>query len=135
MGIKHMLDSLSGIAYVSDVQDWDDVLVGRSIVSASTEEGLLVLDDGAVLKFDKENSDCCSWVELSVLRATNNIITKVEVKDNEDETGGEGAYKAWMTVLTEAGPINVAEMEGNASNGYYLHGFALGVSYVPPSEQ
>ena len=39
-----------------------------------------------------------------------------------------------VTVLTEAEEINVAEMVGDASNGYYLHGFALGVRLIPKSE-
>lgn len=134
MGFKQNLDNLSGKFYVNQISDWDELLVGHAIVSADTERGRLTLDNGFVLKFEKENADCCSWVELSCLRATNNIITKVEVKDTEDETGGEGSYEAWMQVVTDSGEVvKIAEMVGDASNGYYLHGFALGVRVIPPS--
>lgn len=136
MGFRQNLDNLSGKFYVDQIVDWDDALVGRSIVDADTEKARLTLDNGAVIEFDRENSDCCSYVELTCLRATNNVITKVEIKDNEDETGGEGEYKAWMQVLTDSGEvIKIAEMDGNASNGYYLHGFALGVRLVKSPEE
>jgi hypothetical protein len=131
MGLMRNLDNLSGKFYVDQIADWDDILVGRTIVEADTGHARLTLDNGAVIEFDRSNDDCCSYVELTRLRATNNVITKVEVKDNEDETGGEGAYKAWMQVLTDSGEvIKIAEMDGNASNGYYLHGFALGVRLI-----
>jgi hypothetical protein len=113
---------------------WDDLgselsnlLVGRSIVEA--EGANLTLDDGTVLEFDKDNSDCCSYIELVNSRSTNSIITAVKVEDDEGEYG-EGAYHAWIRVLTEADPygINIVEADGDASNGYYLHGFALGVT-------
>lgn len=129
--MRRFIDNLSGKFYV-DQMDWEEVLVGRSIVEASFEEGTLTLDDGTVFRFDKENDDCCSWVELAALRATNNVITAVTVDDDEGEEG-EGPYKAWMQVVTDSGEVvNVAELEGDASNGYYLHGFALGVTLERP---
>lgn len=135
MGLKQNLDNLFGKFYAGQFspEAWMEVLGGRKIVEASTETGTLVLDNGMVLQFDKENDDCCSWVELSVLRTTGeNVITGVEITDNEDETGGEGPYWAKITVLTDDGPVDIAEQTGDASNGYYLHGFALGVKMVHP---
>lgn len=106
-----------------------DLLVGHQVID--TTETSLILDNGMQLRFDRSNSSCCSFVELGALSRTENVIIAAYVEDNEDETGGEGEYRAWIRVLTEATELNVAEAEGNASNGYYLHGFALSVTYEP----
>ena len=107
-----------------------DVFVGKSVVRASMEDGTLELSDGTVVEVSKENDDCCSWIELVGLSTTDHIITHAEYGDDEDETGGEGGYKAWIRVITEAGELNIAEADGDASNGYYLHGFALGLRVI-----
>ena len=109
-----------------------DHLLGKSIVAV--EENIMTLSDGTVLTFDSEASDCCSYLELERLVTTENIITAATFGDNEDETGGEGAYRAWLHVVTEAGELNIAEAEGDASNGYYLHGFALGITVTTTGE-
>lgn len=107
-------------------QSWLDLLVGHRVIA--TSDDTLTLSDGTTLTFDRENDDCCSWIELERLTTTDHIITAATLDDNEDETGGEGAYRAWLHVVTEAGELNIAEATGDASNGYYLHGFALGVT-------
>lgn len=104
-------------------------LIGKCVVNATLDT--LTLSDGTRLRFERENSDCCSWIGLRSLSTTNNVITAAEFRDNEDETGGEGEYSAWLHVVTEAGELNIAEADGNASNGYYLHGFALDVTVLP----
>ena len=111
-----------------------DVLVGKSVVSADVETGTLVLSDGTRVEFDLTVNDCCSWVDLAALRTTPNVITAATLEDDEDETGGEGPYRAWLRVVTEAGELNIAEADGDATNGYYLHGFALGVRILPLEE-
>ncbi len=110
--------------------EWLGLLPGRSVVSASLETGRMVLSDGTVLVFDKENWDCCSWVDLTGLATTENIITLAEPRNNE--TDGVGPYKAWIHVVTKAGELHLADADGDASNGYYLHGFALGVTVIDP---
>jgi hypothetical protein len=110
--------------------EWLSVLVGQRVVSAT--EDTLTLSDGTTVTFDTTNDDCCSWIELESLTTTDHIITAARFDDNEDETGGEGAYRAWLHVVTEAGELNIAEASGDASNGYYLHGFALGVKVRRP---
>jgi hypothetical protein len=104
-------------------------LIGKAVVNATVDT--LTLSDGTRLRFDREESDCCTWIGLRSLSTTDNIIMAAEFRDNEDETGGEGAYRAWLHVVTEAGELNIAEAEGDAGNGYYLHGFALGVTALP----
>lgn len=108
-------------------------LIGKSVVSATVDT--LTLSDGSRLQFEREEYDCCTSIELRSLSTTDNVITAAEYRDNEDETGGEGEYKAWLHVVTEAGELNIAEAEGNAGNGYYLHGFALGVKVLPASQE
>lgn len=108
-------------------------LVGKSVVAA--DQNTLTLSDGTIMQFDESADDCCSYLELTRLATTENIITAASFGDNEDETGGEGAYRAWLHVVTEAGELNIAEAEGDASNGYYLHGFALGVKVTVPDAE
>lgn len=115
-----------------DGNDWVGVLVGKSIVAANMTTGTLSLSDGTVLEFDKENSDCCSWIELAALATTANIITAAKVETTDDD---EGPYTAWVHVVTEAGELRVVEANADASNGYYLHGFALGVKVTTPEVQ
>lgn len=105
-------------------------LIGKRVVSATLDT--LTLSDGTSLQFERETSDCCSWLNLFSLSTTDNVITAAEFRDNENETGGEGEYRAWLHVVTEAGELNIAEAEGDASNGYYLHGFALDITVVVP---
>jgi len=109
-----------------------NALLGRRIVAIDDEATTLILDNGVRMEFEVDISDCCSSVVLKSLATDENVITNVEVADNEDETGGEGAYRAWIHVITEAGELNIAEAEGDASNGYYLHGFALAVTITTP---
>lgn len=109
--------------------EWTDVLIGRKVVAV--DESTMTLDNGVKIRFDDE-SDCCSYVELASLATTNNVITAVTVGDNEEETGGEGPYRAWVHVVTEACELNIVEQIGDASNGYYLHGFSLGVTVTKP---
>lgn len=110
-------------------------LIGKRVVSANTETGEMTLSDGSRLIFQTTDSECCSFIDLAALHTTDAVILSAETRDNEDETGGEGEYKAWVHVVTEAGELNIAEADGNASNGYYLHGFALDVEVVPPPAQ
>lgn len=102
-------------------------LVGKSVVSADVTTGEMVLSDGSKLIFDTSNYDCCSSIDLINLRTTDALILSAEEQDTDS---GEGGYKAWVHVVTEAGNLRIAEADGDASNGYYLHGFALNVKAV-----
>lgn len=116
-------------------EEWLEELIGKSVVSASLDDGTLRLSDGTTLFFQKSDTSCCSWIDLVGLATTSNVITSADLRDNEDETGGFGPYEAWVHVVTEAGEFHLADAEGNATSGYYLHGFALGVTVVKPSVQ
>lgn len=108
---------------------WTQHLVGKSIINADVDKGELTLSDGTVMRFDKSNSDCCSSIELMDMSTTGNIITAATVAD---DSHGQGDYKAWVEVITKSGIHRVVEADGDASNGYYLDGFALGVVVVEP---
>lgn len=124
---------MTNFAQIEHVNVYDGLarhLIGHRVVEATGNT--LYLDNGATLEFQEHNDDCCSTVELDKLATTDHVITSMTVEDNENETGGEGAYRAWIHVITEAGELNIAEADGNASNGYYLHGFALRVTVTQP---
>jgi hypothetical protein len=106
-------------------------LVGNYITGAT--EDTITLSSGAVLQFDTEADCCCSYIELTSLASSTSLISSAKFEDNEDETGGEGKYKAWIHVITAADELNIAEADGDASNGYYLHGFALPIRLVQPA--
>ena len=116
------------------ITDWLAVLVGKSVVAADLVEGRLTLSDGTILEFDLENYECCSWVELTGLATTVNVITAAELRDTEDDSMPND-YQAWVHVVTEAGELRLVEAVGNASSGYYLHGFALNVKVIPPDKE
>jgi hypothetical protein len=104
-----------------------DALVGHRVVSVTDDTA--TLDNGTRIRFQKENSDCCSYVELRQLHAVDHIITAARFEDNS--TGMNG-YEAWLTVVTESGSCRIAEAEGDATSGYYLDGFALQVTVETP---
>jgi hypothetical protein len=109
-------------------ENYLDHLVGKSVISADKTTGEMLLSDGSKLIFDRTNDDCCSWIALSKMRTTEAMILSAEERDTDE---GEGGYTAWVHVVTEAGELNLVEADADASNGYYLHGFALGVKVVP----
>jgi hypothetical protein len=106
--------------------EWTQHLLGKSVVNAELTQagGELTLSDGSKLRF-QDDSDCCSWIEVTKVATTDNIITHAEVVDTDEDEGG---YEAKLVVLTEAGEVNLVEADASAGTGYYLHGFALGVS-------
>jgi hypothetical protein len=121
------------INYWNDLQsELSELLVGTRVIHTDFTHGELVLDNGTRLSFDLDNSDCCSYIDLTGLATTDHIITAVFVEDDEDSDGySEGEYQAWIRVLTDAGDaVKIASAHGDASNGYYLHGFALGVTVL-----
>jgi hypothetical protein len=115
------------------------LLVGKSVTAADFEAGTLALSDGTVLAFDRSNSECCSWIQLTELATCDNVITSVgeECEDiqSDDDDYGNAPYRAWIYVVTTADEIvRIAEAEGEAGNGgYYLSGFALDVTVMPPA--
>lgn len=114
-----------------DSSEFAQTLVGKRIVSVETATGRMALSDGTTLVFETEATECCTYLALVALHTTESIIMAVAVDDDEDRDA-TGYYKAWIHVVTEAGELNIAEAEGDAGNGYYLHGWVLGVEIIPP---
>lgn len=114
--------------YWLDDRPWLDRLIGQRVTEATDDT--LTLSNGVQLRFQKQNDDCCSYIELKKLATTDNIITSASIGDDDE---GEGEYDAWVHVITSAGALNVAVAHGDASNGYYLHGFALDVTVIEPA--
>lgn len=112
-----------------------DFLLGQRVISTDLDAGTLTLSNGNEVQIEKSDYDCCSSIDLVRLATTDNVITAAGFGDNEDETDGEGAYSAWIYVVTDDGAvIHVADADGDASSGYYLHGFALGVDLLNAPE-
>lgn len=119
-----------------DFKRFSSVLEGHAVVRASTEDGELELDDGTVIKFDLSESSCCAWFELGSLNVLPNVITKVDITEQYEDTrqSGVGPYKAQISVITEPGEFKyLAEGYGDATSGYYLNGFCLGLTIIPGS--
>lgn len=108
--------------------NWNELLVGKSVASARRTDngGELTLSDGTIVGF-KDASDCCSWIEVTDIAGTDNIITSAEEWDDEARGEYGETYSARLVVLTEAGEFNLVEAKGNPGNGYYIHGFGLDV--------
>lgn len=106
-------------------------LIGKTVINADVKTGEMLLSDGSKLIFDKHVDDSLAWIHLTDLHATEAMI--LSAKEEDDETGDcEGEYRTWVHIVTESGvSMKLAEAEGDASNGYYLHGFALDVKVVP----
>lgn len=121
--------------YVGTYGDFEETLqkwlVGRTVVSANPDDGEIILDNGKVLTFDKDASDCCSYATLTALNPINNIIVKVQIEDDSEapDRGYCDDYKCYIRVVTTAGLEVLAESYTNPGNeGYYLTGWSLGVT-------
>lgn len=118
-------------------RDFDPaILVGRQIVDTNTKEGTLTLDDGTVIEFETEITDCCSYLSLTDLHTTASIITAAGIKDDEgeDEDSLDSQYNAWVYAITDGGEKAIVEAEGDAMSGYYIHGFELKAKIHPPDQ-
>src|SRR5690625_3301431 len=112
-----------------------NVLVGRQIVDTNTQNGTLTLDDGTIIEFETEITDCCSYLSLTDLHTTTSIITAAGIKDDEDEDSLDSQYNAWVYAITDGGEKAIVEAEGDAMSGYYIHGFELKAKIYPPDQE
>lgn len=110
------------------------ILVGRKIVDTNVRAGTLTLDDGTVVEFETEITDCCSYLSLTDLHTTTSIITAAGIKDDEDEDSLDSRYNAWVYAITDGGEKAIVEAEGDAMSGYYIHGFELKARIYPPDQ-
>lgn len=106
-----------------------DSLIGTEVVDYALDEtyAYITLSDGRELRIERENSDCCSWIELVQINAHPGIITAASYENTPDDSG---AYEAWIYVVTEDSAYRLVEASADASSGYYLHGFALHVEFI-----
>lgn len=119
-----------------DDSELRDLLVGKSVVSATVSEnmdspgysavGTLVLSDGTVLQVGGNIGGCACGAgdyDLTELNTVDNIITNVQVIEPPEDSYGDrsGAYRVF--VFADNVPINLATFEGDDGNGYYGTGF------------
>lgn len=110
-------------------------LIGRKITHTDPDTGRLTLDNGTIVEIDTRADDCCSYLQLAELHTTEHAITNVWTTDDEHITGGDSPYTAWIYVLTDGGEKAIAEAHGDATSGFYLHGFALNAHVITKENQ
>lgn len=122
-----------------DEKEITKLLMGRRIVSAEVFkdsislpghyggfDGKLVLDNGKVV-YVRANTGCggCSsgWFELKALAATENIITRVDLEEEDTDNWGGMSYKIFVLAGHER--INALIVDGDDGNGWYGTGYEL----------
>ena len=114
----------------NSVQDLDQLVVGKKIVSAVEREyvdtswgferkahGLVVtLDDGTEFAI-QETDDCCAYTDIDrfLLHPENvdHVITSVQVSDN---------YNTWR-ILADGRDVLEMDVSWSEGSGYYMYGF------------
>ncbi|MDJ0321681.1 hypothetical protein [Pseudarthrobacter sp. PS3-L1] len=109
----------------ADKEGIEELFLGRSITAAT--ETTLTLDNGKTLTIHgNEGCGGCGegWYEISKLATFPNIITAVEVKDEEEESYSGNVR---MFVYSEGIGAEVITAEGS-DNGYYGTGFWIEIN-------
>ena len=122
-------DTEPGVEILSYLQEdkIESVLMGHKIVKVNDEH--LVLDDGTVLKAVGNIGGCaCSAgdYDLTELNGVDNIITRVEFVDVEDDY--DTFYRLY--VYAENKKIKLMEFRGDDGSGYYGSGYDIYVRKV-----
>lgn len=111
----------------SEVADWVDVLVGKSILKVDTDQGSIVLNDGTILTITP-NSGCWGCVSgnyhLEVLNKVDNVITQVQPR--QDNVDGKTEYTLY--VYAETGWEQLFGVTGDDGNGWYGTGYVVSVT-------
>jgi len=110
--------------YYGTEENFKELLVGRKV--KEIKDLTLVLDNGTEIELI-DSVDCCSWFTPSIsnydLLQSNHIITDVTTTENTDDSP-DGFT---LHILSEAMPLFDIQIEGDASNGYYLHSIYLDI--------
>lgn len=117
----------------------NEMLVGRSIVSADSRTGRLTLDNGTVLLVSANGGcgGCTSgFFRISSMEDFDNRIMNVSVvrKTVDGEDSGEIIYEIFVfgaesgsAYDDEEGGTSIATISGTLGNGYYGEGFTIEV--------
>ena len=129
MGETRSLDRLIGTKIVR-VDDTKHCVPSGN--GTSGYERWVHLSDGTVLGVEIGARECCSYLELKELSTVDNVIMSWRKESHYHEgTHGKGPYTSQIVVVTKDGQTSaIARAEGDASNGYYLTGWALDVRVV-----
>lgn len=110
----------------SDEQGITDLLMGHSVTVAG--DALLRLDDGTELEIIPNQGGCaCSAgdYDLTALNGIENIITRVELVDEDTDQYTERSYKIFVYAGDER--VNLISVDGDDGNGYYGTGYEIRV--------
>lgn len=121
----------SAIKY-SDSKVINSIFVGRSIVAADKDLGILTLDNGVLVKVVPNTGGCCSAGDyfLTNIKKFENVITSAKVKVSENSKTHKTTYKLAVYGVGVKNHETVATITGDDGNGYYGTGFELYVMGV-----
>lgn len=111
--------------YYSDKEEIVELFVGKSVQKITDDT--LLLSDGTVLEIVPNDGGCsCGGgdYDIAVLNGAENIITNVEIVENEVE-GWKTSYDIF--VLTGDQRINLLSVQGHDGSGYYGTGYWIQV--------
>lgn len=119
-----------------DAAEIEALLLGHAVEKVSEDH--LRLDDGTLLRVIPNDGGCSCGAgdyDLTALNGCPNIITKVEVVDEDrgpdaDGYAGEDAHAYRIFVFAEDQRINLVSIEGDDGNGYYGTGYSILVREV-----
>lgn len=110
--------------YYGTEENFKELLVGRKV--KEIKDLTLVLDNGTEIEL-LDSVDCCSWFTPSISNyskfQSDHIITDVTTTENT----GDSPDGFTLHILSEAMPLFDIQIDGDASNGYYLHSIYLDV--------
>jgi hypothetical protein len=124
-----------------DATGIESLLLGHRVEKVADDH--LRLDDGTVLRVVPNDGGCLCGAgdyDLTALNGCDNIITKVEVVDEDrepDEDGyrGEDAHAYRVFVYADNQRVNLLSVEGDDGNGYYGTGYSILVRHATTPEQ
>jgi hypothetical protein len=112
----------------SDAQGIADLLMGHSVTVAG--ESVLRLDDGTELEVIPHEGGCaCSAgdYELKALNGIENIITRVELDNDDADPVDERDRSYRIFVYAGDQKVNLVQIDGDDGNGYYGTGYEIRV--------
>ena len=105
-----------------------ELLMGHSVTVASAS--VLRLDDGTELEVIPHEGGCaCSAgdYELKALNGIENIITHVELDNDDVEPVDERDRSYRIFVYAGEQKVNLVQVDGSDGNGYYGTGYSIKV--------
>ena len=115
--------------YYSDKKEIVELFVGKAVHKVDADT--LLLSDGMVLEIIPNTGGCsCGGgdYDIAVLNGVENIITNVEIVENEVASDWKTSYDIF--VLAGDQRINLLSVQGDDGSGYYGTGYWITVRHA-----